>query len=489
MMLRAALALLACFGNLAFAIVAWQRRGKSPLALPLGLLFLDVFAWNFADLAYLLTSERGWQLIGRACSSMLPALALHVVALFVGRLRELRPGLVVVYGAFGVLALWPLGYSVWWKFLLGGALATMLYAARCLLLHLRNTSDAQEKSRTRLVLFALVVGTMLGSSDVWSNKVGLALPPLSSAGMLGALGLFGVAVLRLDLLGGGRIPRWLLLDAFGLALVGLIAYLAAVRWLPGGLATLLLGLLTVLVIALAAVREHSRVTLLAEERARRLAVLGRLSEQLAHDLRNPLAALKGALQFLTSERALGRSLDAHPEFLELMLEQTLRLERNVVAYQRLARVEPAPLRACLNEIVREVLAVQRLTLSADVVLDSELEGDLPRCMLDKDLVMTALENLLRNAAEALRPGGTISISTQRVALDRVALSVRDDGDGMDARQLARAGEEFFSTKESGSGLGLSFARRVARAHGGELRIESELGAGTCVRLTFPVAGV
>ncbi|MET0410626.1 MAG: ATP-binding protein [Polyangiaceae bacterium] len=487
MTLHAALALLACLANLAFAIVAWQRRGQSPLALLLGLLFLDVFAWNFADLASQLTGERGWQLIDRACSSMLPALALHVVALFVGRVRELRAGLVLAYGAFAVLALWPLGYSVWWKVLLGGALATMLYAARCLVLHLRQTRAAQEKSRTRLVLFALVVGTMLGSSDVWSNKIGLAFPPLSSVGMLGALGLFGVAVLRLDLLGGGRIPRLLLLYALGLALVGLIAYLAAVRWLPGGLATLLIGLLTVLVIALAALREHSRVTLVAEERARRLAGLGRLSEQLAHDLRNPLAALKGALQFLAGERALGRSLDAHPEFLELMLEQTLRLERNVAGYQRLARVEPAPVRACLNEIVREVLVVQRLALSADVVLDSELEGELPRCMLDKDLVMTALENLLRNAAEALRAGGTISVSTERLSLDRVALSVRDDGAGMDARQLACAGDEFFSTKESGSGLGLSFARRVAHAHGGQLEIHSELGVGTRVRLTFPVA--
>ena len=486
MTLHAAFVLLACLGNLAFAIVAWLRRARSALALPLALLFLDVFAWNFADLANQLTSESGWRRIDRACSSVLPALALHVVALFVGRVRELRPGLALAYAAFGALALWPLSYAIWWKLLLGGALVTMLYASYRLVLHLAHTRDAQEKSRTRLVLFALAVGSSLGSSDLWSDKLAFAVPPLSSVGMLVALGLFGVAVLRLDLLGGGGIPRLLLLHAFGVALVGLIAYLAAVRWLPGGLATLLLGLLTLLVIALAAVREHSRVTLVAEERARRLAGLGRLSEQLAHDLRNPLAALKGALQFLAGERAQGRSLDAHPEFVQLMLEQTLRLERNVVGYQRLARVEPAPARECLNELVREVLVVQRLALPADVVLASELEGELPRCMLDKDLVMTALENLLRNAAEAVRAGGTISVSTERVSLDRVALSVRDDGAGMDARELARAGEEFFSTKESGSGLGLSFARRVAQAHGGQLEIDSELGSGTRVRLTFHV---
>jgi two-component system, NtrC family, sensor histidine kinase HydH len=491
MTLHSAFTLLACLGNLAFAIIAWLCRARSRLAVLLAVLFFDVFAWNFADLAYQLSGARGWQRVDRAAASLMPALALHVVLMFVGRAGALQRRVLAGYFAFAGLALWPFPYAVWWKVLLGGSCLAMLYAGYQLARHLRQTRDTAERSRSRLILFALVIGTSLGSSDLWSNKVGLFVPPLSSLGMLIALGLFGVAVLRLDLLGSGAVPRVFVIHALGVAVLAVIGYLGAVRWLDSGVAATSLGALTALVIVFAAVRERGRAALVAEERARRLTALGRLSEQLAHDLRNPLAALKGALQFLSVERAAGRSLDAHGEFLELMLEQTSRLERNLTGYQRLARVEPVLTPECLNTIVGEVLVAQRLALALGVELRSELEPELPPCLLDKDLVVTALENLLRNAMEALPAGGTISIRTERVTSGggrpHVSLAVEDDGAGMDARQLARAGEEFFSTKPGGSGLGLSFAMRVARAHGGQLELRSELGAGTCIRLLFPSA--
>jgi signal transduction histidine kinase len=109
--------------------------------------------------------------------------------------------------------------------------------------------------------------------------------------------------------------------------------------------------------------------------------------------------------------------------------------------------------------------------------------------MDKDLVATSLENVLRNAYEAMPSGGTVTVRTERVeeGSGGVAVSVEDEGEGMDARLLERATDEFFTTKAAGSGLGLSFAERVAEVHGGTLRLTSRAGKGTVVRLSLPEA--
>jgi two-component system sensor histidine kinase HydH len=225
----------------------------------------------------------------------------------------------------------------------------------------------------------------------------------------------------------------------------------------------------------------------ARERVRRLATLGRFSEQLAHDIRNPLAALKGAVQFLATERAEGRPLEAHGEFLDLMAEQVNRLQRVVDDYQRMAKVEPMLAEGSLNDIVREVFGMQRFAVVPGVTLREDLAADLPTLSLDKDLVATTLENVLRNAYEAMPNGGVVTVRTERVTggAGGIAVSVEDEGHGMDARVLDRASDEFFTTKATGTGLGLSFAERVAHAHGGTLSLTSRAGKGTVVRLWLP----
>src|SRR3954469_19051387 len=95
----------ACAGDLAFGALAFARRSKSTLGLLLALLFLDAFSWNFASLAFELSGVSLWHSIDRAVSSVMPALALHVVVAFVGRSRSLRPLIVATYLGFGALAL------------------------------------------------------------------------------------------------------------------------------------------------------------------------------------------------------------------------------------------------------------------------------------------------------------------------------------------------------------------------------------------------
>jgi two-component system sensor histidine kinase HydH len=214
---------------------------------------------------------------------------------------------------------------------------------------------------------------------------------------------------------------------------------------------------------------------------------GRWSEQLAHDLGNPLAALKGALQFSIEERRAGRSLDAHDDYLRLMLEQCDRLQNVVQSCRRLARVEPVLELASLNEVVVRVLSLQGFAASPGVSLEQNLNAGLPACWIDPDLVATASQNIVQNAYEALPNGGRVVVRTARGggASSTLVLSVEDDGPRIDARLAERVTDAFVTTKRGGSGLGLAFAARVAKAHQGGLELDTALGRGTIVRLVFP----
>ncbi|HET9929716.1 MAG TPA: ATP-binding protein [Polyangiaceae bacterium] len=477
------ISVIACAGHLGFARLAWSRRGKSPVAPWLGLLFLDTFVWNFADLAFALSSDPLWHTIDRVFSSLMPAFALHVVVAFVGRARSLRELIALVYVAFFAVALLS-GFEVWWQLLLAGGSVTMLLALVLLVRYRQSLSEPVERARTDLIGWAIALGTVFSSTDLWFNEIaGFTAPRLGNLATLIAMALFAVATLRLGLL-GGKVPQLLLVYAVFAGALAVVAGVAAVNLLENSWAIGLVSGSALVLVLTASARELGRHAALNRERTRRLSLLGRLSEQLAHDLKNPLAALKGALQFLEAERAAGRSLDAHAEFLQLMLDQVERVGRTVSEYQRLAKVEPVLRRASLNQVVEGVLALGRFATSPNIEVKSELSPSLPECQLDPELIAAALDNLLRNACEALLEGGVVTVRSERVR-DHLALRVEDSGVGMHAREIERATDEFYTTKASGTGLGLSFAQRVARAHGGNLELSSEPGKGTSVTIFIP----
>ena len=211
--------------------------------------------------------------------------------------------------------------------------------------------------------------------------------------------------------------------------------------------------------------------------------MGRLTAQMAHDLKNPIAAIRGAAQFLEEEARQGRSLDPHLELVELIAERTARLSRVIDDYRRLSRVEAQRRDIDLAALVRDTVHGQGVANDAiDVVVDI-VEQEVP-FHGDPDLLTTAFENVFRNACEAVDDAGTI-----RVALDGdaelVCVSIVDDGPGMDARTRERALDDFFTTKADGSGLGLAFAARVAQAHGGRVDLGEVEGGGTRVTFELP----
>jgi len=353
--------------------------------------------------------------------------------------------------------------------------------------HLRSSSDPAERGRTRALIWAVLCGTFLTITDLMPDAWGL--PKVSNFGMLVTLSLVAASVLRLRLLGRDVPGLLVVYSLLGATLLSVAAF-ALVRALPSQGALLTLTVCTLLAVAVSALREFVRERQRERDQVEKLVALGRFSEQLAHDLRNPLAALKGAIQFLLVEREKGRSIDAQQPFLLLMLEQVERTSSVVEAYQRIAKVEPIRVATSINRLVESVLALQRFASTPRVSVRAALEPSLPDCEVDATLLETSLENLLRNAFDAMPEGGAISVETQSEVGTSgtlgVALVVRDQGHGMDARVLERATDQFFTTKATGSGLGLSFVARVARAHQGRLELSSQVGSGTTVRLWMPL---
>ena len=173
----------------------------------------------------------------------------------------------------------------------------------------------------------------------------------------------------------------------------------------------------------------------------------------------------------------------------MLVSQIDRLEASIDRYQRLRDVQPtlAPLQ--VNDLVQNLVALRGVNNGSHIIVKSHLARDLPQCRADRDLVTGAIENLLQNALEAQPRDLSVTVRTSLSSARQmrgIMVSVEDRGIGMSARVRERALDDFFTTKQTGTGLGLPFVRRVAEAHGGEISLISKEGAGTTVRMFIPL---
>ncbi|MBZ4415153.1 PAS domain-containing sensor histidine kinase [Myxococcus sp. RHSTA-1-4] len=488
--------LVACAGLLALAGIALARVGRSPLALPLALLSIILSTLNFSGFALERSGEPGWKLVGFAAALMTVPCTLHFILAFVGRRRRSAWAMFGTYAVFCALAALMLAglgapslaerlLTLRFGLTVTGLVTPPMGGGFALLwLHLRRAQHPDERARAGLVLLGLTLLVALLLTDL-AAELGLQVPRLGNLGTLLGLPVMATAALRFGLFGRDVGAARMALHAVGVAGVGVLAYLAVFRLFGGQAGALVVCTSAVTFSLLAATRRVVTAYVSRSERMERLATLGRFSAQMAHDLKNPIAAMKGAAQYLKEEHARGRPWDGHGEFLDLLLEQVERLDRVVDTYQRLARVEPLPRPVDLGRLVEGVLSLQSFASPGQVSIVRELAPGLPPCSGDEDLLANALENLVRNAFEAMPGGGTLTVRTLRDGAD-VAVEVEDTGEGMDARTRERAFDDFFTTKAAGSGLGLAFVRRVVEAHGGEVALTSREGHGTVVRLRLPV---
>ncbi|WP_164009962.1 two-component system sensor histidine kinase NtrB [Pyxidicoccus trucidator] len=219
-------------------------------------------------------------------------------------------------------------------------------------------------------------------------------------------------------------------------------------------------------------------------RADRLAALGTMSAQLAHEIRNPLAAMKGSAQLLGQDGAA----DAMTVKLTgVLVREADRLSRLVEDFLRFAR-PPTPVRreVRLDRLVVETVDMLRGDpLSRDVRLEVESGEGMPSARLDPDQLQQVLLNLARNALQATGPQGRVRVEVKHAG-GEVRLKVWNAGPPIPRTDLARLFEPFFTTREGGTGLGLATAHSIVRAHGGDIRVHSEEGAGTEFTVILPL---
>jgi signal transduction histidine kinase len=490
--------LTASLGQLALALLCIARAGRSPLAAPLALFCLNVFCSSAAAFAYDRSHVESWTLLDHTLSPWGLPLALRFVLAFVGKRRAHRAVRTICSLACGVLSaisagaflfpgLRPLVTSpAWSAWFLSVTVPTMTFALLTLVRHQRDTEDATEQARTRLLLTSVAIGTVFGCVDELSFFRHSWIP-LGDMGMLLITLPLAAMVVRFRLLEGDvslRGAAWALAIASGLFLTAFLAF----QYFEAGIAMLALASATVTLALAVASRSWLLEGSARRARQLQLATLGRFTAQMAHDLKNPLSALKGAGQLLAEDLRRATPGVDRAKFVDLMLAQIARLEGLVDVYGRLARVEPSREPLDLNETVRDVLALQSLA-NESLTVKTELGESLPPCRADRAMLTRVLENLVRNAMEAMPEGGTIRVRTASLSGangTELEVAVEDTGCGMDARTRERAFDDFFTTKAQGSGLGLAFVGRVVQAHGGHVELSSRPGHGTVVSVRLPV---
>jgi signal transduction histidine kinase len=216
-----------------------------------------------------------------------------------------------------------------------------------------------------------------------------------------------------------------------------------------------------------------------------LAAVGELAAAIAHEVRNPLAVIVNAVAGL---RRVSGSEEDRSILLSIVDEEAARLNRLVTDLLRFARpvnVKRSPV--SLGELAKR--SRSQVLDGHEIVVSIGADPEIQTVWVDPNLFRLVFDNLVQNACQSMRGGGRVDIVVTRGVLPRgpaVSIQIKDHGHGMEPEVRERALDPFFTTRPSGTGLGLPIVQRIVEAHGGELLIESQEGAGTSVTLFLPL---
>jgi len=219
-------------------------------------------------------------------------------------------------------------------------------------------------------------------------------------------------------------------------------------------------------------------------RADRLSALGELSAGMAHEIRNPLGAIRGTAEILHD--AIDKT-DPHREFAQIMIREVDRLEGVVRDFLSFARPEEGRREAVdLGQALQEVLLLTRTQAQkVGVAVRVDLSADLPPIAGNSEQLKQVFLNLLLNALQVMPDGGSLDVRGTAAA-GRVRLEFSDSGPGIAPELHDRIFNPFYTTRSAGTGLGLAITHRIVTAHGGRLTVQSQLGAGATFILELPV---
>jgi len=217
-------------------------------------------------------------------------------------------------------------------------------------------------------------------------------------------------------------------------------------------------------------------------RSERLSTLGTLASAIGHELRNPLGIIQNAARALEQRaddpervRRLADTVSAEAQRATKVITDVLDFVR-----VRAPRRHPVGIPGMVSE------TLYRVGVPESIRVECDLSPDLPLVLLDGQQMAQVLENLIRNAAEAMPEGGSIRVEAR--AIDgHLEFRVADDGPGVLPQDVTRIFEPLFTTKKSGTGIGLAISKRLVEAHGGAIRVETVPGLGTTFTISLPLS--
>lgn len=219
------------------------------------------------------------------------------------------------------------------------------------------------------------------------------------------------------------------------------------------------------------------------ERASQLATVGELASGVAHEIRNPVVGVSNGLDLV--RRRVGRDPVLEP-IIDEMSHQLTRIQgtlQELLAFARPATPTLAPLSGN-NLVERTIRLVQPAAARANVHVVVQLDPTLPRFMADEEMLHQALVNVLMNALQATPAGGTVTVTTRRVGAS-IELEIADTGSGISPEHVEFVFKPFYTTRHTGTGLGLPITRQIIQRHGGSVTLTSRVHVGTTITLRLP----
>ena len=218
----------------------------------------------------------------------------------------------------------------------------------------------------------------------------------------------------------------------------------------------------------------------------KLAAMGRLTSQIAHELNNPIYGIMNTLELLKTEIP---PESKRRKILELSLSETQRLAemlRNMLSFSKPEEEKRRPIK--MNELIEGILLVMEKQMrESNIKVETFFDDEIPEVMASTNQMRQVMLNMLKNAKEAMPKGGTLTVKTSK-EVNKVLIHIQDTGVGIPEEIRDKIFEAFFTTKQKvkGVGLGLSVCYGIIKDHGGEIKVESEEGKGTTFRIRLPI---